>query len=66
MWLQVLFALHDATLLSGMQLAGVTTKDIEPIHTGRSRVDMFLELLSRLRKIVLFVFHIAPFRASLK
>ena len=42
--MQVLFALHDATLLSGMQLAGVTTKGIEPIHTGRSRVDIFLEL----------------------
>ena len=44
MWLQVLFALHDATLLSGMQLAGVTTKAIQPIHTGSSRVDIFLEL----------------------
>ena len=42
--LQVLFALHDATLLSGMQLAGVTTKAIQPIHTGGSRVDIFLEL----------------------
>ena len=43
-WLQVLFALHDAKLLSGMHLAGVTTKAIEPIHTGSSRVDIFLEL----------------------
>ena len=43
-WLQVLFALHDETLLSGMQLAGVTTKSIEPIHTGSSKVDIFLEL----------------------
>ena len=42
--MQVLFALHDAALLSGMQLAGVTTKGVEPIHTGRSRVDVFLEL----------------------
>ncbi|KAL3134340.1 hypothetical protein ABBQ38_006597 [Trebouxia sp. C0009 RCD-2024] len=41
---QVLFALHDATLLSGMQLAGVTTKAIQPVHTGSSRVDIFLEL----------------------
>jgi len=40
----VLFALHDATLLSGMQLAGVTTKSVEPIHTGSSKVDIFLEL----------------------
>ncbi|KAL3130149.1 hypothetical protein ABBQ38_008458 [Trebouxia sp. C0009 RCD-2024] len=41
---QVLFALHDAALLSGMQLAGVTTKAIEPIHTGSCKVDIFLEL----------------------
>lgn len=39
-----MFALHDETLLSGMQLAGVTTKSIEPIHTGSSKVDIFLEL----------------------
>ena len=44
LWLQVLFALHDATLFSGMQLVGVTTKAIEPIHTGSSKVDIFLEL----------------------
>lgn len=44
LWLQVLFALHDATLLSGMQLAGVTTKNIEPLHTGSSKLDIFLEL----------------------
>ena len=39
-----MFALHDAALLSGMQLAGVTTKSVEPIHTGGSKVDIFLEL----------------------
>ena len=44
LWLQVMFALHDETLLSGMQLAGVTTKSVEPIHTGSSKVDIFLEL----------------------
>lgn len=42
--LQVLFALHDKTLLSGMELDGVTTCSIEPIHTGSSKVDIFLEL----------------------
>lgn len=42
--LQVLFALHDKTLLSGMELDGVTTCNIEPIHTGSSKVDIFLEL----------------------
>ncbi len=42
--LQILFALHDASLLSGMQLAGLTTMSVEPIHTGRSKVDIFLEL----------------------
>ena len=42
--LQVLFALHDKTLLSGMQLAGVTTRSVEPIFTGSSKVDIFLEL----------------------
>ena len=42
--LQVLFALHDKTLLSGMQLAGVTTRSVEPICTGSSKVDIFLEL----------------------
>lgn len=41
---QVLFALHDAALLSGMDLHGVTTKSVEPIHTGSSKVDIFLEL----------------------
>ncbi|DBA78501.1 TPA: hypothetical protein ACH3X2_007989 [Trebouxia sp. C0005] len=41
---QVMFALHDETLLSGMQLAGVTTKSVEPVHTGSSKVDIFLEL----------------------
>lgn len=41
---QVMFALHDETLLSGMQLAGVTTKSVDPIHTGSSKVDIFLEL----------------------
>lgn len=40
----MLFALHDAVLLSGMQLAGVTTKSIEPVHTCTSKVDIFLEL----------------------
>ena len=42
--MQVLFALHDKTLLSGMELDGVTTCSIEPIHTGSSKVDIFLEL----------------------
>ena len=42
--LQVLFALHDKTLLAGMELDGVTTRSIEPIHTGSSKVDIFLEL----------------------
>lgn len=42
--LQVLFALHDKTLLAGMELDGVTTCSIEPIHTGSSKVDIFLEL----------------------
>lgn len=42
--LQVLFALHDKSLLSGMELDGVTTCSIEPIHTGSSKVDIFLEL----------------------
>lgn len=27
-----------------MQLAGLTTMSVEPIHTGRSKVDIFLEL----------------------
>ena len=40
----MLFALHDATLLSGMDLHGVMTKSVEPIHTGSSKVDLFLEL----------------------
>ena len=48
LWLQVMFALHDETLLSGMQLAGVTTKSVEPIHTGSSKVDIFLELFGAL------------------
>ena len=42
--LQVLFALHDKALLSGMELDGVTTRNIQPIHTGSSKVDIFLEL----------------------
>ncbi len=42
--MQVLFALHDKSLLSGMDLEGVTTRSIEPIHTGSSKVDLFLEL----------------------
>lgn len=42
--LQVLFALHPVTLLSGMDLDGVTTQNVEPIHTGSSKVDIFLEL----------------------
>ncbi len=41
---QVLFALHPKTLLSGMELDGVTTRSVEPIHTGSSKVDIFLEL----------------------
>ncbi|KAL0031995.1 hypothetical protein WJX79_011002 [Trebouxia sp. C0005] len=41
---QVLFALHPKTLLSGMELDGVTTQSVEPIHTGSSKVDIFLEL----------------------
>ena len=43
-YLQVLFALHDVSLMAGMQLAGVTVQSIEPIHTGTSKVDIFLEL----------------------
>lgn len=42
--LQILFALHDKSLLSGLELDGVTTCSIEPIHTGSSKVDIFLEL----------------------
>ena len=42
--LQVLFALHPKSLLAGMDLDGVTTKSVEPIHTGTSKVDLFLEL----------------------
>ena len=34
--LQVLFALHDKTLLSGMALDGMTTCSFEPIHAGSS------------------------------
>ncbi|KAL3155304.1 hypothetical protein ABBQ32_013085 [Trebouxia sp. C0010 RCD-2024] len=41
---QVLFALHDKTLLSGLELDGVTTCSVDPIHTGSSKVDIFLEL----------------------
>lgn len=50
--LQVLFALHDKTLLSGMELDGVTTCSIEPIHTGSSKVDIFLELLRHVTAVL--------------
>ena len=39
-----MFALHDKNLLSGMELEGVTTQSIDPIHTGSSKLDLFLEL----------------------